>query len=305
MAVTTKTHHDGPIIAERDNLQVIDCQQCRFRHLAQLPDPSVVSLFYGADQFYAQGPVGWLDKEVKEHQQGLWDSAYHWQVRHMGESPLVVDIGCSTGGFLKYWMDRSPSHIAWGIEPSESARSLSPVSNYIYKDWSSLTDLLLRLLSPPDMMPHLDRYTHTSLRAALVLEHIYDPYNFLVDLRYRLDPDGALCLIVPSEFNPLQQKLKTNHYVSHYHINYWTPGSLRKLLSRCGFKVIHESATFPMELFILAGLDYRNNDALGTRLHYMRLGFERAFGDLAWRMYQLLYRKLGMGRELIFIVKLA
>lgn len=66
-------------------------------------------------------------------------------------------------------------------------------------------------------------------------------------------------------------------------------------------KVIHESATFPMELFILAGMDYRKNDELGKKLHAARLRFEQTFGKNAFRLYNYLYKKHGWGRELIFV----
>ena len=79
--------------------------------------------------------------------------------------------------------------------------------------------------------------------------------------------------------------------------------SLRRLLERCGFEVLHEEASFPIDLFLLMGDDYVGNDALGRACHGRRMAFERnldraGMGALKRELYRRL-AGLGLGRTCV------
>jgi len=292
--------HRGIIIALNNGLCVLDCEICGYAHIDPLPEQSAVNAYYEQDEFYrTHGPKGWLANEWVENTNGLWDSAYEYQsrlLRHYGAQSLV-DVGCGTGWFIEYY-SRMHFALAAGIEPSMIARGWSSimVEDAIYPDYDSLLE---------------DGWqkSHTSsLRMALVMEHVLNPRAVLVDSINRyVGHDGVVMLIVPNEFNPLQRKLVRrigyDWYVQKPHINYFSKDSLRDLVESSGLRVVHQSGTFPIELYHLLGWHYIGNETIGQKCHRNRLHFERKAGIIAWKTYELLYKLLGWGRESILVAK--
>lgn len=296
--------HLGQIIAQNNDLKVLDCWNCGFRHLDPYPDAEMIDRFYTEDWLYAENGAAWFDKEKREHDTASWNPAYRWQTELLGSSGDLIDVGCGVPWFPAYWQFVTNGR-AVGVEPSKLAREF----------W---LDVNVEVLPSVDELLASGYQGH--LRLSLVLEHVHSPGEFLYDLLPALN--GRLMVIVPNDFNPLQrQVLKRDYNVddSHFsrrglrdydswfigktHLNYFTPNTLRLLLQELGLRVVYEGATFPMSLFILDGMDYRGDDALGHRCHEARLEFERVLGPLAFRMYKLMYDALGWGRELVFVAE--
>ena len=116
-----------------------------------------------------------------------------------------------------------------------------------------------------------------------------------------MKPGGHILVVVPNDFNRLQMELNYFGFIGKAHVNYFTPQSLQYVMEQAGLKVVHKSATFPMELFIFADIDYRGNDQLGRKCHRFRLRIERLFGWRIFWLYQKWFNWWGIGRELIFV----
>ena len=91
--------------------------------------------------------------------------------------------------------------------------------------------------------------------------------------------------------------------------HYFNFDSLSSLIERCGFKVIHKEATFPIDIFLLMGDDYVGNDAVGRVCHTKRMNFEKAItqsgsSNLLSDLY-LKIAELGIGREIVIYSKKA
>lgn len=282
----TKPLHFGPYLTDK----VIDCRACKFTHLYPLPDAKTIDRYYSGDYFYAgdnpHSPPDWFRKEEAEYRAGLWDAYYGYLAGLLDPDKPVIDYGCGAGWFLDYLSTHGYSQWQiYGVEPSVTARRVSPVRHRLYDK--------------------LDTKTKGNVILSLVLEHIPDPARFLrEDVLPHLD--GRLVVVVPSEWNPLQKLAnrhdpkKANWFVSPVHINYFNPASLRGLLERCGLRIVHQGATFPMELFILANLDHRGNDEQGRKNHLWRLELERKWPGI-FRLYGWLNRFLGIGREVVMV----
>ena len=272
--------HHGPVLAERGELTVIDCEACGYAHLHPLRFPKAGEL-YGE-----HAPPDWFDKVRREHEEGWWRPAYDHQVRLLKDAWTLVDWGAGAGWFVHHWLDQYRG-VGIGIEPSEDARKAARVPEYLF----------------PDVGRARERYElplgTTAARASLVLEHLVNPRVFLRGMVSHAD--ARIMVVVPNEFSPLQRRVGGDWFVNRVHLNYFNPWSLRGLFSQAGLRVVHEGATFPMELFILTGKDYRGDDALGRECHALRLKFERKLGRLAFLLYGLMYRAAGWGRELVFV----
>jgi SAM-dependent methyltransferase len=286
-------NHTGPIIGNRDGLNVMHCYKCGYAHLDPLPSADSTQDYYNQDLFYRDYSASdWFDKERRENQLGLWNPCYSYQASLFGSrrGRGVLDIGCGAGWFLRYW--KLTGGLGVGIEPSEIARQASPVSSIIRKS----VDDLLRLRSSylPIGVPY-------NMRMSLVLEHIPNAREFLSSYTNLMCSGAKMMVIVPSDFNPLQNYLRTRHFISWQHPNYFTPKTLSTLMQSCGLHITHVSTTFPMELFILFGKNYIGNDDLGRWCHNKRLQFEGRFGVNAFRLYRLLYKVMGIGREVMVV----
>lgn len=276
----------GRTVAQRNGLRVIDCNVCKHAHLDPIPDESKMRAYYDNDRFYAEhSPPGWLLKEAREFNAGYWNAGYDYQIDLLPSYP-ILDVGSGIGAFLKRAYETGRFGI--GIEPSASARKVLGCTN-LFKDIDG-AELMFRISEIP-----------MNVRMALVLEHIPEPVEFVQQYIKYLHRLGRMMIIVPNEFSPLQKRVGGNWFVSDVHINYFNPSGLRNVMQEAGLKVVHESATFPMELFLLAGLDYRKNGEIGKKVHMARLRFEKSFGKNAFRLYNYLYKKYGWGRELIFV----
>jgi hypothetical protein len=84
-------------------------------------------------------------------------------------------------------------------------------------------------------------------------------------------------------------------------LNYFSTSSLKQLLEKCDYKVIHAQATFPMEMFLLMGDVYVGDTELGKQCHNKRAKFEyvlRKHGksEKLVRFYEAL-AELDLGRQ--------
>lgn len=260
---------------------LLNCHQCGFVHWHPLPDASTVANLYEGDNFYSgeapHSPPDWFKKEEWEHSQGYWQAYYDYLISFLRPYTPTIDIGAGSGWFVK----RCP--YALGVELSVTARRWSPV--------------------PDDMVASLSelREGKGNIVLMLTLEHILDPETWL---REEVLPhlDGRLIVVVPSEMNPLQRTLKSWHFVSPVHLNYFTPDTLKAMMERLGLKVVHLGGTFPTEIWPLIGLDHRKDPAIGRKTHLWRLKLEKRFPWL-FHVYGWLMRRWGIGREIIMVAE--
>jgi SAM-dependent methyltransferase len=285
--------HYGHPVADNGDLHVIDCTLCGYAHLVPLPTQKQVNAYYEEDQFYTtHGAPDALAKEWREGARGDWNSAYKYQAdlicKYGGYG--LVDVGCGTGWFMEYY--KRVYHVGHvvGIEPSQTALRWSPVPELIH--WHG----------KPECKP----LPNDSVRMALVLEHVLNPRATIIDAMTCYMGDGGVFMaVVPNEFNSLQRRVVdavgSHWYVQKPHINYFSKDSIRRLFESCGLQVVHQSGTFPMEVFYLLGQKYIGDDTVGRKCHARRLVFERRLGRAAWLAYAVLYKHFGWGRETIIV----
>jgi SAM-dependent methyltransferase len=105
------------------------------------------------------------------------------EVVHLSATARILDIGCGTGGTLKFFQER---YDAWGIDASELAVRLSRqrgVKNVVHGDLQSFT----RTNEPFDLVTLLD-----------VIEHIDDDVGFLRQSVRAIKPGGWALVTVPA-----------------------------------------------------------------------------------------------------------
>jgi len=276
--------HDGPVICSKDGLRVIDCRSCGYAHLDPLPTQADLDAFWEA--FYSGDGYKY---EQEERDLWYWRRVWDERMREFDRlTPVppapwwkaVLDFGAGLGQYVTHvWRNHCERWAAAGYDPNVTVGLV-------------FSKLLTRQ----------DPLRYEAINCSLVLEHILDPLATLRQIHDLLIPGGVLCLIVPNEFNSLQQQLRRYGYSPLYltHVNYFTPATLMRLVDEAGFEIIRRTATFPIEWFALHGLNYVTHPRVGRLAHVLRMWFETALLTCAPETKRRLYERFaqkGIGRE--------
>ncbi len=293
--------HTGQVLASRQGYDVLECTRCAFKHIVPLPTEEELTAVY-RHEYYTQEKPLYLERYRQDLQ--WWDAVYtqRYEIleKHLpAQKRKILDVGSGPGFFLLNGQRRGWS--VKGVEPSveaaEHSRKLGlDVANFFFT---------------PQTAADLGNFD--AINMGEVLEHVPAPAELLKLAHSVLNPEGVICVIVPNDFNPFQAILQDHlgfepwWVAPPHHINYFNFSSLAGLLGQCGFDVIHQESTFPIDLFLLMGDDYVGNDTLGRRCHTQRMNFEKAVlqsgrPELLSGLYKSL-ASLGLGREVVMYAR--
>lgn len=289
--------HSGVVLDSVKGFDVIDCESCAFKHIIPIPSEAELASVYRNDYYAMEKPL-----YLERHRQDLewWTLAYSERYdtfeQHLPrDRRRILDVGSGPGFFLLQGKQRGWETL--GFEPSIQAAAhsrnlgLQIIDNFLNKE-------NVAGLGAFDVV-HMSE----------VLEHIADPELMLRLAHSLLTVRGLLCVVVPNDYNPFQTALRKEcgyapwWVAPPHHINYFDPVSLERLFTRSGFEVVERSGTFPIDLFLLLGHDYIDNDDVGRRCHSQRMVMEKTLAaaglsDLKKRWYRGM-ASIGLGREVI------
>lgn len=293
--------HNGPVLDTVKGFDVIECEQCGFKHIVPIPTAEELDMIY-RDEYYSTEKPLYLERYREDLD---WWNLVYSERYNLFEDLLppvrrrILDVGSGPGFFLLHGKERGWH--TFGIEPSAQAAAHSrELGLDILEDFLSA--------NTARSLPKFD-VVHMSN----VLEHIPNPREMLLLAHGLLDKDGLICVTVPNDYNPFQSVLVSTcdyrpWWVSPpHHINYFSFDSLSNLFVECGFDIINCEATFPIDIFLLMGVNYIGNDKIGRECHAKRKNFELnmiAAGKES--LLHELYRniaKLGLGREAVLIAR--
>lgn len=282
--------HGGYRTIEHDGIKVLECVVCGFAHLIDVPDGADLQKHYAETEYTEE----WLAKEDRERD--YWNWFYRERIRQImrliDKPGFLLDVGCGQGLFME--AAKSRGWQVTGIEPSTLAarkateRGLSVTLGF-FPDDKAL------------------RQAFQAIHLGMVLEHVSDPEAVLLAAYNCLASRGVLCIEVPNDDSPLQKRVEARHgrwWINPRHINYFTPSMLRDLVLRCRFIPEWIEGTYPMEWFLLAGMDYVSNAGIGQYCHEWRMKWERSVSESVnllgpSGLYRMLMEKYGMGRHIV------
>ena len=267
--------HQGPLVTRAKNCDVIACEVCGFRHVVPLPDPAELERAY-REAYYAEEKPTFLAHAGEDQEwAGLAqrDRLEIFETLIPPERRRLLDIGSGPGFFLKTAKDRGWRVL--GIEPSRQAAAHA----------RTLGVEMVEGFFNAETAPGLGRFDAVHLNN--VLEHVPHPIEVIRLARDLIAPGGLLCVNVPNDFSPFQVAARANLSLGEWwvapphHLNYFDFDSLSGLIKRLGFQVKERTTSFPMELFLLMGLDYTMNANLGRACHDQRKKFDLALENHA------------------------
>jgi len=298
MSITREwKQHKGTLVDSVNGFDVIECKTCYFKHIIPIPTDKELENIYREEYYTIEKPLYF---KRMEEDIDWWNLVYSDRFetfeKFLGpDRRTLLDVGSGPGYFLLQGKKRG--WIVQGIEPSRHAA-----------EYSRKLDLdIIEEFLTPELSKGLRIYDVIHLSE--MFEHVPNPIEMLQLLHNLLLPDGLICIVVPNDYNPIQQTLRTVcdfepwWVAPPHHINYFTHNSLVKLLERIGFEIILSESTFPIDLFLLFGDNYIGNDSVGRSCHKKRKNFElnlnRAhFNDLKRKMYRS-FAEAGIGREIV------
>ena len=277
---------------------MIECSFCGYKHLIPLLSTEAFVEFY-SNEFYQKEIDNYIDSHQKDAD---WWSIEHNEKIDFFEANLsdktykrILDIGSGPGFFLKVASERGWD--ALGIEPGKPAYEFST------------KNLGLQVKNEFFNRESFNKYGKFNVvHLNNVLEHVLNPKEVLEIAREILYSDGIICITSPNDFNPLQilaaDVLSKEPWwvVPKHHINYFDLHSFNKLLEISGFRVLHQTTSFPLEFFLFMGEDYIGNPNVGHLIHLKRMIFEKRFrqggnNNLKRNIYDKL-AEIGIGREM-------
>jgi SAM-dependent methyltransferase len=292
--------HRGIVFEELDGFKIIQCELCNFKHAIPLPNNEDLQQIYSEEYYSIEKPL-YIQRYIEDKK--WWDLTYE-QRYSLFESHLelkgrsILDVGSGPGLFLAKGRE-----LGWktkGIEPSKQAAEYSRKILKLDIEMNFLDINLAKKMGKFDVV-----------NLGEVVEHLPDPEKMLQLIHSLLNDNGLILVIVPNDFNPFQVLL--NEYCGYdpwwitppHHLNYFDKDSLSRLLERCGFDVVHNETTFPIDMFLLMGDNYIGNDELGRSCHKKRMNFDfnLAKNPLLNLHLREALSKLDLGRELVILAR--
>jgi len=144
----------------------------------------------------------------------------------------VLEVGCGKGEFLLLLSQLGAIH-GTGIDPSAIPDRIKGVNGAERV-----------MLIPEYFSEDLDSSHVDFIACKMTLEHISDPEIFLNKIRKSLGPDSEA--IVFFQIPEAYRILKTCAFedIFYEHCAYFTPGSLTRLFTECGYSVLEVSRTY-------------------------------------------------------------
>jgi 2-polyprenyl-3-methyl-5-hydroxy-6-metoxy-1,4-benzoquinol methylase len=155
-------------------------------------------------------------------------------LQNIPPASVVLDVGCGNGSFIALFQDRNWQLHGSDLSPSgiEIARKTSPGINFFLADGQTLCTHFLATFGPVDVVLSTE-----------VIEHLYDPRNFLRNCYTLLKPHGTIVLTTPYHgylknlLLAISGKMDQHFTVlwDHGHIKFWSRKTLETALKEAGF----------------------------------------------------------------------
>lgn len=218
-----------PFCPENDR-GLVQCQNCSLVFVNEQPDAEELYTLYDASYFNNEesGEVGYTDYIQDETNIRLTASKRLDHLEQFIDSGTMLDVGCAMG----FFMDEAAKR-GWqvtGLDVSEFA------TEYVQERFGhtayhgSLLDVELPE-APLDMVTMYD-----------VIEHVPDPMGYIERVAEILRPGGVFELATP-DIHSLPARLTGKRWIgyklSEEHVYYFSEATLRTMLERAGFEVLH------------------------------------------------------------------
>jgi SAM-dependent methyltransferase len=276
---------DFPICYEfhQKRFQAKQCAHCSFVYLDPRLTPEELKLLYSDEYFLHDGAAFGAHSPSDYESAAIKGSVKFTEIlgwiRRYKPSGEFFEIGCGMGYFLEY--ARKNGYVVSGVEYAELGVRTCQTKFGLDVQRGSFEEL--------PVQP--DRYDVMFMGD--VLEHLIQPLDMLRKAHSMLKPSGVLAAEVPSMFNSLTGRLavagmrmlgtRKKMAMPPYHVNEFTPKTLRSMIERAGFKhCIVVQRIKPPSAITLRGSMFEK--IVKKTLHYPNYGLTKSLGIFGDRL---------------------
>ena len=204
-----------------------ECNNCGFRFTSNPPEEIACGKYYQSENYISHSDT----------KTGLISKVYHWVrnvmlgrkyhlLQSLDANRNLLDVGSGTGYFPDFMQKKGYNVI--GIEVDDTAR------NY------SISKFGLNVLSPNQLKNKELKSTFGFITLWHVLEHLYNPDEYMSLFSELLDANGYLIIAVPNHQSHDAKTYKDfwAAYDVPRHLWHFSPKSLEVFAERNGFKLI-------------------------------------------------------------------
>ena len=238
----------------QEKYTLVRCPGCSLVWLSNPPNSEEMHLHY-TDAYHK------LISAAGENSPGRWRDRLQ-TVRQHKQSGTMLDLGCSSGGFLGFF--RGDSWKLYGIEMSVDCARRAEERSGAHVFVGDIPDAPF----PPESFDVITCFD--------VLEHLYEPRHVMDKIAEWLKPGGIFYVQVPNidsaearVFGTYWHGLELPRHLFHY-----SPSSLRNLANAAGLREV--------------SLETRRNSAVGTSLRYV---WDDVFRVVGIRRTAVAYRR--------------
>ena len=207
------------------------CLACQTFYVSPRPGPEVLDWFYGSSVNYAYWNEHIFPASEAARRERIFvprvDRLLAICQKYDVTTDALLEVGAGFGTFCTELMSRKVFSRVVGVEPTPDlaktcrARGIEIVE------------------SPIEKMVLADAVRFDVVASFEVIEHLFDPADFIAHMLRLLKPGGLIMLTCPNGQGFDIETLGTaSDSVDHEHLNYFNPYSLSRLLSASGLEVL-------------------------------------------------------------------
>ncbi|MCC7303025.1 MAG: class I SAM-dependent methyltransferase [Bacteroidia bacterium] len=190
-----------------DNPEAIvkECRTCGLQYLYPMFTDEEEDVYY-RNYYESQSVRHFKSNSLKDMQDAalrLYNNYEGYYKALLENTEAVLEVGCGTGGFIKFLASTGENFLYHGVERSES--NLTFLREY--KHWDTITPEFFETFGDLPAGQQYDLVT-----AFGVLEHVRFPDQFLEELILKVRPGGRVVFNVPNKNNPLVSWLELEEF---------------------------------------------------------------------------------------------
>ncbi len=218
------------IIHIRKPFTVVLCSLCGLAYLNPRLRESVIKRIYEGKSYFSEGEMaGYKDYISEEGSLRITFRKFIAALKRAGfSSRRLLEVGCGYGYFLDEARVISPSLFGTELSPEAAAHA------------RKLPGVTIHTGDMNSLPAGWDNFDITI--AINVIEHIYEPLEFIIALKQTLSVSGRIVVATP-DFGSFWHKILGGNWPSFKipeHIAFYTAKTLRHLLEKAGFRDIRE-----------------------------------------------------------------